>query len=396
MEYVENYIESLKHFIDNEFSIDLNSNQEVELKFERLNGLSNDIFLVQIFNKTSNIFLHEFIYRSFGQISDLLDRNLEAQVINALSGPGYCPKIYETDNKTYRIEEYIREASELPRSKLYDENILSQLINILNSYTLISNVYTFSIYNDDKDKILIDVDTSAIHHKQERINQNIYDMCTGTMLNKAIINFSKFSEDVYSKLSRSKDVEFFIKFDLFTETIENYQSDFAAIFPKDGLLVLNHNDVHRLNILQKTNDELMILDHEYAALNLIGSDIVNYLIESSFDYTLKVYPFYEFDSNAINFKKFYEIFLMFLEKFESYHQEDLKNEDIVNKFNAIKNYQYFLKLVCVISHFWFLYGIIYLDLEKLTKKNKFDYMEHSINRLHIFNLAKHELKKIEM
>jgi thiamine kinase-like enzyme len=340
--------------------------------------------------------LNEFIYRSFGQISDLLDRNLEALVINALSGPGYCPKIFETDNKTYRIEEFIREASELPRAKLFETNTLNQIISILNSYTLISNVYTYSIYGEGQDEIMINTDITASHYKSERINQNIYDMCTGTMLNKAIINFSLFSEHVFSKLDRNKDKGFFAKFDLIKDTIQNYKIEFASIFPKEGLLVLNHNDVHRLNILQKTNGELMILDHEYAALNLIGNDIVNYLIESSFDYTVKEYPFYEFNSEVINFKSFYEIFVNFVEKFENSHQEDLTNEDIVNKFNNIKNYSYFLKLVCVISLFWFLYGVIYLDLDKLTKKNKFDYMEHSINRLAIYKLAKSELQKFEM
>ena len=43
--------------------------------------------------------------------------------------------------------------------------------------------------------------------------------------------------------------------------------------------------IHRLNILVRGDNDLILLDHEYASLNLIGSDIVNYLIESQFDYT---------------------------------------------------------------------------------------------------------------
>lgn len=396
MEQVANFMESVNKFIASEYSIDINSNQDIELKFQKLNGLSNDIFLVEILNKTSNTILNEFIFRSFGHIADLLDRNLEALVINALSGPGYSPKIYETDNKTYRIEEFIREATELARNKLYDTNVLEQVMSILNSYTLISNVYNYVLLNGDSNKIMINADTKSLHYKEDRINQNIYDMCTTTMLNKSISNFKQFSEDVFLTLDRDNNKEFFLKFSLIKEAIQNYENEFSFIFPQEGLLVLNHNDVHRLNILQKYNDELMILDHEYASLNLIGNDIVNYMIESSFDYTTKEYPFYEFNSEVINFKNFYEIFVKFLEKFEESHQEDFKNEDIVNKFNNIKNYSYFLKLVCVISLFWFLYGIIYLDLDKIIKKSKFDYMEHSLNRLQIYKMAKSELQKFEM
>ena len=53
-------------------------------------------------------------------------------------------------------------------------------------------------------------------------------------------------------------------------------------------MILNHNDLHRKNlIIEKTNSKIFVLDHEYAALNLIGIDIANYLNESIFDYCPK-------------------------------------------------------------------------------------------------------------
>ena len=56
---------------------------DLELNFEKMNGLSNDIYLVKVYNKTTNEMLHEVIYRQFGAISDLIDRELETRIIDS-------------------------------------------------------------------------------------------------------------------------------------------------------------------------------------------------------------------------------------------------------------------------------------------------------------------------
>jgi len=180
--------------------------------------------------------------------------------------------------------------------------------------------------------------------------------------------------------------------------MDNYQTLFLEIFPKSQLMVLNHNDVHRLNIMKGIFcDDIKILDHEYAALNLIGIDIVNFMIESTFDYTLKSYPNYTFNQEGIDFTHFYNMFLKFIEKFEESHSDniDMPNELFQKKMAKIKTYKYFLKLVCVISLFWLLYSVIYLDINKIVAQDSFDSFHHALDRITIFQLAFKQLRNLK-
>jgi len=178
--------------------------------------------------------------------------------------------------------------------------------------------------------------------------------------------------------------------------MENYKQLFLEVFPKKTLLVLNHNDVHRLNIMKNSeNNDLMILDHEYAGLNLIGIDIVNYMIETNFNYTSKKFPFFTFASEEISFENYFEIFQQFLERFELSHQENFKNEEFRKQFKKINSYKYFLRLVCVISLFWILWGAIYLDFDKINEMKSFDYLSYAVNRIEIFQKAYGELKMLK-
>jgi thiamine kinase-like enzyme len=133
--------------------------------------------------------------------------------------------------------------------------------------------------------------------------------------------------------------------------MENYKELFAKVFPKKGIASLCHNDVHRLNLLlTEDTEKVFILDHEYACLNLAGVDIVNYMIETKFDYTKKAFPFYEFEGETlqIDFARFYEVFLNFMEKFEAAHSIDEDHEYFM-QFQKCKKFKYFYKIVCVIS-----------------------------------------------
>jgi len=83
----------------------------------------------------------------------------------------------------------------------------------------------------------------------------------------------------------------------------------------------------------------------------------------------------------------------FLEKFEEAHSEELQQEETAKQFECVKSYKYFLRLVCLISLFWFLWGVLYFDYNKLTKKKSFDYLSYSLDRLFIFKNAYNELKE---
>jgi thiamine kinase-like enzyme len=395
MDHFDKIYTNIKNFLSRHMAN--NDHNELELDFEKLNGLSNDIYLVKIFNKTKNEMVHEVIYRQFGEISDLVDRNLETCIIRNLSDKGLTPKIYETDGSTYRIEEFISNSNTLEKDCLTEESVIERIIQILVSYTMISGIHKYHINSkslSQEYKIEIDPELTTNSNTQ-RISQNMFDMCMIDMLTKAKKNFERFSKVFEKKCNKFIDQEIMAKLEKIKFYIKNYHDIFSKIFPKNGLLVLNHNDVHRLNLLLSNDKEkLFILDHEYSALNLVGIDIVNYMIESNFDYTAKSFPFYQFSSDEINFESYFEIFKTFMEKFEKSRSNLLQEESSRKHFQKMKTFKYFLRLVCVISLFWLLYSVIYFDYESFTLQKTFDYFQHASDRLFIFEKAYKKLESI--
>jgi thiamine kinase-like enzyme len=397
MEQFEKIYNNVKTYI-NKNLIGQNYN-EIELNFEKLNGLSNDIYLVKMYNKTTNEMVHEVIYRQFGEIADLVDRNLETCIIENLSEKGLTPKIYETDGQTYRIEEFISNSDTLDKESLKEDDVIERIIQILVSYTMISGVYIYHLHskNFDQDyKIEIDPDLNS-NFNNTRISQNMFDMCMKDMITKARKNFERFSKIFEKKYNKFLDQEVFEKYEKLKFYIKNYNDVFSKIFPKKGFFVLNHNDVHRLNILLSNDKEkLFILDHEYSALNLIGIDIVNYMIESNFDYTMKSFPFYQFNGEEIDFDNYFEIFKNFLDKFESCHANLFQEEDNKLRFEKMRTLKYFLKLVCVISLFWLLFSVIYCEFDSFTLQKTFDYFQHASDRIFIFEKAYKKLESLNV
>jgi thiamine kinase-like enzyme len=372
---------------------------ELDISLEKLNGLSNDIYLVRIHNKSTNEMLHEIIYRQFGEISDLVDRDLETSIIDKLSEKGLTPKIYETDGKTYRIEEYITNCECLSKSFLKEDDVIEKIIQILISYTMITGVYSYLVRSENFSKeYKIDIDpeiNSVYSSKIKRIEGNMFDKCMKDMLIRAKDNFEKFSKKFKIKYKKLVDQEIFAKYEKVKNYIKNYDEIFSKIFPKNGLLVLNHNDVHRLNLLFTDEKNIIILDHEYSCLNLIGIDIVNYLIESNFDYTNNISPpYYDFTPDEIDFENYFEIFKNFLNKFELANPSVLLEERNKIKLEKMKTFKYFLRLVCVISLFWVLFSVIYLDYDMFCSQKTFSYFQHAMDRIFIFEKAFKKLSSL--
>jgi thiamine kinase-like enzyme len=80
-------------------------------------------------------------------------------------------------------------------------------------------------------------------------------------------------------------------------------------------MVLNHKKGYRMNFLINESKDIKILDQEYAFLNLIKIDIVNYMFETNLQCEALAYPFYEFLSDQIDFENYLEIFLNKFEVF---------------------------------------------------------------------------------
>jgi len=368
---------------------------QIELDFIRLNGLSNTIYLVKVFDKTSKTLVKELIYRSFGEISELVDRVTEMEIIDSLSSKNLTPKIFETDNVSYRIEEYIGNSDVLPRNFLKEDFIIEKIINILVAYSLINSIYNYSIVSDSLSK---EYKISFDPKIQEMKKQNMFDKCLKLMFNKANTNFEKFKHKLEKKYDNFINEEVMTKINKIKHYMENYKDLFAKVFPKKGIASLCHNDVHRLNLLlTEDTEKVIILDHEYACLNLAGVDIINYMIETKFDYTKKTSPFYEFEGESleIDFNGFYEVFQEFIRKFEAAHSIDVDKEYFM-QFQKCKKPKYFYKIVCVISLFWLVYSVMYLDYDDFIEQKKFDHINHAIDRIFIFEKAYSALENLNL
>ena len=154
-----------------------------------------------------------------------------------------------------------------------------------------------------------------------------------------------------------------------------------SVFPKKGNMILNHNDLHRKNlIIEKTNSKIFVLDHEYAALNLIGIDIANYLNESIFDYS----PKYKCDMDKIDIDHYYDIYLQYVDKFENANPELNETEKGRELLDEIKTKKYYLNLHGVINAFWVLYCAIYLNYDNYVDEKGFNFLQHGIDRITYF------------
>ena len=74
-----------------------------EISLKNIGGLSNKNFIVTITNKTTKEIIDQILYRKFGEISDVVERDLETMIINQLSEIGIAPKIYEIDPNAFLL-----------------------------------------------------------------------------------------------------------------------------------------------------------------------------------------------------------------------------------------------------------------------------------------------------
>ena len=382
---IEKFYEVIKTLFQKENeSTDL---QDIEIQFEPLAGLTNKIYRVKIYNKNTKTFLREIVYKVFGDNTEFIDRKLEEDIMNGLSDKGYGPKVLLSDRKTCRVEEYINGAKDLEITELMEEQLVHQVIRILVSYSMISSVYNYNIFSEKfETDYKIKINNTNDNSTTTVIKQNIYDMCTKTMLKKATKNFKIFSHKFKERVDKIIDKKLLSNFMKLEDYLKNYKKVFNDVIPKEGLLVLNHNDVHRLNFLAIDKSKLMLIDHEYAALNLIGIDILNYMIESNFNYKENSFPFFSFSEDKLDYEKMFDVYHQYLDQYQNL----IKETQLIDKkkqyelLNQYRSRDHFLRLVCLISLLWFIYSIINLDFESFSAKSTFDQFLHAIKRLEIF------------
>ena len=137
--------------------------------------------------------------------------------------------------------------------------------------------------------------------------------------------------------------------------------------------------VHR-NIILKDEKNINVIQNDFSCHNIIGFDFVNYLNENVFNYL----PTYQFNENDLDLDLTYKFYLKFIEKFEEMYSE-LKNIDKGKEIlNEIKSRKYYLNLHCLINVFWVLHCSLYLNFEKFIENEGFDYFQHAIDRITLY------------
>lgn len=368
-------------------NINLNLN-DVVLEKHPLSGISNTIFMIKldVKNRDKNLHLNfnKIFFKIFGRISVLVDRDLETEIMDSLNSMSMGPKIYETDIKTYRVEEFIDNCDVMEREMMLSENILSQVIKIF------STLNSFGKYNFYFDYVGESSKDVFFENLKVDSNTNIVNFTIKKMLPLALESYDKFKNQFWNDTERDKTLFSLDRYNLIDKIMSNFERYFYDVFPDHGLLVINHNDSHPLNILRsKVNERIYLCDFEYTTYNLIGFDIGNYLIESYFLLTADDFPFYKtFTEN--NFcelaeDRFYEIYLKFYQTFESDHQDTFKNFSGYKKIlDFCKTPDYFYRVMGLSSLMWFLFAVLYYNYDAIKTRKAYDYFNFSYDRLNVY------------
>lgn len=206
MDSIEKVQENIKSYIQKKYN--LPSQKGISLKLTKMDSLSNDIYHTIITDTTTKEVIDEIIYRNFGEIGDIVNHELEESVIFSLAEKGIGPKIFCTDHKSYRIDEYVKNASPIPHDALKTEPIISKMIHVLVSYLEIAPIYRFTatLSNNKNEKSELKIkEFDESKHFPVKTNQNIHDLILKDMLDKGIEKLNIFIKRAESDNKLRKD-----------------------------------------------------------------------------------------------------------------------------------------------------------------------------------------------
>ncbi|MCQ2818499.1 MAG: hypothetical protein MJ252_14620 [archaeon] len=423
---MEDYTEiesNMKYFLKE--SDEYFSEENFHFEINKIPSLSNNDYHIKLIQNNINQISKEFLYKKYGEISECIDHEIEEEIIAHLSKDEMAPKIlYSDPEKKYRIEEFINTEeegdddgkdtdidNEEDNSNTFQSDLLDQIIQICLSYSLISKIYMYRMKSNDelfqKYNIVIDMDDSnnpEINKKSQKRRgrirskkkiKNFYDFVVDDIYSKAMLIFNEFVSKAQKKFTPDSNKELFDDILKLKIYLTNFRSLVEEVFPKKGCLTLNHNSIRDKNLLKKKQFEkfkkkLMIIDHEFASLNLVGYDIVNYMNEQLFEYL----PKYKFKGENYDFNYFYSIFQRYMDRFKKESPEigQTMNNTIYNLDDSEK---YFTQLFCLNHLFWMAYSCIYLNFENYIKGQGFNFLQHAIDRAKCFEKGLGKLNEIE-
>ena len=366
-----------------------------------LSGISNTIFKVEIRYKQQiqkedesdiledfpkEIPINHIFFKVFGRISALVDRRLETFLMTRLSDNGLGPRIYDTDSKTYRVEEFFEGFYTLNVDNMFEPKVITKMMaNFSRLNILGGEIHYYANIIGAKTK------TEFFKFlKNEDKKTNIVNFLL-KMKPLAMQSFSNFKEryenDPCRNDGQSKLLE---KIDHVEYTLNNLEKILFDVFPDKGLFVIGHNDSHPLNILVNSDfSNVVLCDYEYSAYNFLGFDIVNYIIETCYFMSHEKFPFYQFYEEKLeNLEndKGYKYFLDFFDMFEKENSKMFETHPIYNDLIEVcKTKDYYYRLMGISSVLWFTFAVLYFDYDSVKNQTGYDYLCFSVDRLLIYD-----------
>ena len=347
--------------------------------------LNNDNYIIKIKDKESQKTLYELFLKVFR--NKMENKKLESEVQRILGEKNLGPKLLEmNDEKKYKIDEYLPNLKYIELDYCLKDNIIDNILEIILCFNNLYHLYFYDI--DDKYKIIINENKSIINHNINNIsmdfNNNSFNQHINIYLPKAELVLKKFIES-YNLNKNTINID--AKLEKLKYIVDNYKTLLIDnVYKHNGYFVFSHSDFHRGNVVHKDNnlDKLYVLDIDFINLNLIGYDLIYYLIKSVFNNGIV--------ENYLNLTNFYKIYLKYINKFLD-EFEGFKTQNDKDKINEIKNYikndisskEYFIRLIKLVLYFDIIYCCDLINFENEFMSDKhfkfFNYLSLNIDVL---------------
>ena len=347
--------------------------------------LNNDNYIIKIKDIQSQKTLYELFLKVFR--NKMENKKLESEVQRILGEKNLGPKLLEmNDEKKYKIDEYLPNLKYIELDYCLKDNIIDNILEIILCFNNLYHLYFYDI--DDKYKIIINENKSIINHNINNIsmdfNNNSFNQHLNIYLPKAELVLKKFIES-YNLNKNTINID--AKLEKLKYIVDNYKTLLIDnVYKHNGYFVFSHSDFHRGNVVHKDNnlDKLYVLDIDFINLNLIGYDLIYYLIKSVFNNGIV--------ENYLNLTNFYKIYLKYINKFLD-EFEGFKTQNDKDKINEIKNYikndisskEYFIRLIKLVLYFDIIYCCDLINFENEFMSDKhfkfFNYLSLNIDVL---------------
>ena len=359
------------------------SKELIGIELVKIGGYSNFNYRGIIKNISTNEIIEQIFYRKygskFGALTESVNHDIESLITEYLAKKGYGPKLLFEIKNDCSISEFLIDTITLPIEKCFNKDIIEQLCNILNYFTLISYSYKFTIDGDNLSLIPIE---DVNNGEKINVTKNHYEKYVVGIYENTKTSFKVFSEKFMQKYSKEKNPKEWADFELAKSYLYNFPNLFKENFNNKGFLVLNHNDVFRFNILLREKDQkTFLIDHEYFSLNLPGYDLAYYIVE----YYIQYEPEYSMALKSVDFDKMYVFYETFINKFIQEHKYFEKEEGGKDFIETIKRKSYFIKLINIINLSLFVWSIGNVKFEDWDKKQKNEFFFiHGTDRIKFY------------